>query len=153
MMRLHGADYYFVHENHPVINLLYNNQEALGTKIDPSDRVNGNWYRVNLNVFDDSCHSLDTQVFSRTPQVFDLSKLRVKIRRPDNKRWIDTPLLHDKLLDISDKAQKKEAFKRYMDKPIYVCARMEMEYTVPQEVSTATGNNNGATVSAAPAVQ
>jgi hypothetical protein len=28
VMRLNGADYYFVHETHPVINLLYHNQEV-----------------------------------------------------------------------------------------------------------------------------
>lgn len=59
------------------------------------EKVNGNWYRIDLQVFDDSCHTLDTEVFSKTPQVFDLSNLCVRLKRPDNRRWLDTPLFLD----------------------------------------------------------
>eukprot|EP00961_Rhodomonas_salina_P296127 3936074-Rhodomonas_salina.3 len=137
VMRLNGADYYFVHEDHPVINLLYHNQDALGTKIDCNDKVNNYWYRVNTQVFDDSCHTLDTEIFSKTPQVYDLSRLRVRIRRPDNKRWLDTPMLHE-LAAATDQATKEILYKRFTDTPIYVVARMELEYAVPKEAPVST---------------
>ncbi len=39
-MRLNGADYFFVHEKHPAIHLLYHNQEKLGIAVAPRDKVN-----------------------------------------------------------------------------------------------------------------
>eukprot|EP00961_Rhodomonas_salina_P258732 3496259-Rhodomonas_salina.1 len=40
VMRLNGSDYYFVHETHPIVNLLYHNQDKLGIVMAPRDKVN-----------------------------------------------------------------------------------------------------------------
>eukprot|EP00961_Rhodomonas_salina_P023738 318863-Rhodomonas_salina.1 len=98
VMRLNGADYYFVHKHHPVIKMLYKNQADLGTSISDNDMVNGQWYRVDLETFDDACNSLDHNVFSKTPQIFDLTNLTLKMKRPDNKGWLDPPMMHDEYL-------------------------------------------------------
>lgn len=133
VMRLQGADYYFVHENHPVIKLLYHNQDALGTQIDPKDRVNGCWYRIDVQVFDDSCHTLDNEIFSRTPQVFDLSRLVVRLRRPDQRRWLELPVSH-RMSFIGDnysQAAKEEYYRKFVNEPVSFIARMEVQYSVP----------------------
>lgn len=139
-MRLHGANYYFVDQKHPVVDLLYHNQEALGTKIDPNDMVNGKWYRINCEVFDDSCHTLDVKVFNKTPQVFDLSKLRCTLQRPDNIRWMETPLMQEEINDSSSSEEKKLAYKRYMNTPIYVYARIAVDYSIPPAVEVAAAD-------------
>lgn len=135
VMRLNNAEYYFVHESHPVVFLLYNNQEQLGTKIDENDRVHGEWYRVGLQVFDDSCQTLDVEIFNKTPQVYDLSKLRLRLRRPDNKPWLDPPLMHPSMLcPTTDMEEKKRLYQQYCNTIIFLTCRLQVEYCVPSAV-------------------
>lgn len=139
VMHLNGSDYYFVHENHPVINLLYHNQSELGTKISPEDRVNGSWYRVDLNVFNDSCRTLEEDVFNKTPQMFDLTKLCVRLRRPDNRRWLEAPAFMG--IASSNMEQRKEDYMNFVSSPMCFTARMEVEYSIPDgEMGAATPN-------------
>jgi hypothetical protein len=146
VMKLNGADYYFVHQDHPVTSLLYNNQESLGTKISPEDRVNGSWYRVNNQVFEDSCHTLNSEIFNKTPQTYDLSKFSVSLKRPGNKRWLDTPLqLQGVTSSEYGREEKQAAYKAYADSPLYVVARLQVEYSLPPV-------NNAAVAGATPAM-
>lgn len=140
VMKLNGADYFFVHQDHPVTSLLYNNQEALGTKIAPEDKVNRSWYRVNNQVFDDSCHTLNAEIFSKTPQTHDLSKFSVSLKRPGNKWWLDTPMQLPALTGAAYNSEaKKAAYKEYADSPLFVVARMQLEYSLPPVPSGTEG--------------
>lgn len=100
IMHLKGANYYFVNENHPAVRLLYQNQEALGTKIDENDKVNGEWYRIEQGVFEQCISALLKDVLNKTPEWHDLSNFTIRIKRPDNKSWLDYPgMLHDEHID------------------------------------------------------
>lgn len=150
VMRLNGATYYFVHESHPVISLLYHNQDKLGTRIEESDKVNGQWYRIDCHVFEDSCDTLETDVFSKTPQVYDLTKLMIRLRRPDNKRWMDPPMLCDSFLDSTkDRKTKEDIYRKYSETPIYVVARVQIDYCIPVNKDMAASFPNGAIVPSA----
>jgi len=92
-MQLKGADYYFVHQDHPVIRLLYQNQEVLGTKIDENDKVNGEWYRVDEPVFDQCISALLLDVLKKTPEWHDLSTFTIRIKRPDSIKWTEYPTM------------------------------------------------------------
>ncbi len=122
-MKLTNSTYYFVHEHHPVIKLVYNNQKQLGSEIDEQHKINGSWYRIADQLFEDSCNTLDTQVFRNTPHTFDFTKLSVTLSNPDGD-WLQHP-------GCANGDDRNQAYKDYCSTPLYLRARIQFDYCIP----------------------
>jgi hypothetical protein len=66
----------FVHENHPVINLLRINKHLVGVDVDDQPKMEGQWHKVTQSLFDSSCDTIKTRILSKL-ETKDLNELSV----------------------------------------------------------------------------
>ena len=143
VMFLPGCSYYFVRIDHPVIHMLKTNEETLGIHLTDENVVaEGQWHRIDVEVFIFCIRSIRDNILQNTPSTFDLSNLTVRISKPDGQRWLQMgPHLVDSL--ISDEVResedsdliaeaRKQAVQRYIDMPLYCTIRLCIEYSLPE---------------------
>lgn len=71
-----GVPYVFVHENHPVINLLRINKHVVGVDVDKQPKMDGQWHKITQSLFDSSCDTIKTRILARI-RTHDLNDLNV----------------------------------------------------------------------------
>ena len=163
-MFLTGASYYFVHEGHPAIHMLKANQEQLGVQICPDTLVDGSWYKVDTEAFVFCVKALRENILQNAPSTFNLSSLTVRISKPDGQRWLHLPpQVIDSLMPENGQGDNQSeyqlakiaAIQRFIDKPLYLTLRLQIEYTLPETPSPNTApsappvnnnNNNNNTI-------
>lgn len=140
VMFLTGATYYFVHEGHPVIQMLRASQDELGVLLSADATVEGQWYKIDVETFTFCIKTLREGVLLSAPSTFDLSQLTVRLTKPDRQGWlyisaqsIDN-LVADDVKESEDKGllaqAKAAAIQRYLDRPLFVTLRLAIEYTL-----------------------
>jgi hypothetical protein len=68
----------------------------------------------------------------------NLGQVKVMLKRPGNKRWLDTPSQVTALTSAHATVdQKREAYKVYADTPVNVNARINFKYSLPPVTATA----------------
>jgi hypothetical protein len=72
-----GCPYVFVHENHPVINLLRINKHIVGVDVDEQPKMDGQWHKITQSLFDSSCDTITTRILSKIT-THDLNELTVR---------------------------------------------------------------------------
>lgn len=60
-----NCPFLFVHENHPVVNLLRINKHIVGVDIDDQPRMDGQWLKITKNLFDSSCDTIRNRILSK----------------------------------------------------------------------------------------
>ena len=55
----------FVHESHPVVNLLRMNKHLLGVDIDSTPKMDGQWFKITEPLMQTSCDTIRNKVLSR----------------------------------------------------------------------------------------
>jgi hypothetical protein len=65
VLKVPGCPYVFVHEAHPVINLLRMNKHLLGVDIDTTEKMDGQWYKITAPLMESSCETLRTKILSK----------------------------------------------------------------------------------------
>lgn len=76
VLEVPNCSYVFVHENHPVVNLLRINKHIVGVDIDDQPRMDGQWLKITRNLFDSSCDTIRNRILSRI-HTQDLTNLSV----------------------------------------------------------------------------
>lgn len=90
------------------------------------------WYRIDLDTFDSACNTIIKGVFEQAPHVFDMSMISVRMRRPDNQRWMDPPCW---LAGLMDQKEKEAKYREYTETPITILARLQFEF-IPRGMSS-----------------
>jgi hypothetical protein len=65
VLKVPGCPYVFVHEAHPVINLLRMNKHLLGVDIDTTEKMDGQWFKITQPLMESSCDTLRTKILSK----------------------------------------------------------------------------------------
>jgi hypothetical protein len=65
VLEVPNCSYVFVHENHPVVNLLRINKHIVGVDIDDQPRMDGQWLKITRNLFDSSCDTIRHKILAR----------------------------------------------------------------------------------------
>lgn len=68
VLEVPNCAYVFVHENHPVVNLLRINKHIVGVDIDDQPRMDGQWLKITKNLFDSSCDTIKTKILRNIKQ-------------------------------------------------------------------------------------
>jgi hypothetical protein len=118
-----GMPYVFVHENHPVIALLRANTEVIGTKVDDTAKIDGEWFKVSKQVLETCCQTLQNKVLTKM-NCQDLNQLQVQLKRLDAKDWTE---IGDVLMEYMGNCEDTSI----LDKPCSFHARLELTYEIP----------------------
>jgi hypothetical protein len=78
VLEVPNCSYVFVHENHPVVNLLRINKHIVGVDIDDQPRMDGQWLKITRNLFDSSCDTIRHKILSRI-HTQDLTNISVRL--------------------------------------------------------------------------
>lgn len=70
-----GCPYVYVHENHPVINLLRINKSMVGVDVDEQHKFDG-YTRVTNSLFDASCDAIKNRILAQI-RTYDMNTLSV----------------------------------------------------------------------------
>ena len=143
VMFLPGCSYYFVRIDHPVIHMLKTNEETLGVHLTDENIVaEGQWHRIDVEVFLFCIRSIKDNILQNTPSTFNLNNLTVRITKPDGQRWLQLgaqlvdSLISDEVRESEDPeliAQaRKQAVQRYIDMPLFCTIRLCIEYSLPE---------------------
>jgi len=143
VMFLPGCSYYFVRIDHPVIHMLKTNEETLGVHLTDENIVaEGQWHRIDVEVFLFCIRSIKDNILQNTPSTFNLNNLTVRITKPDGQRWLQLgaqlvdSLISDEVRETEDPdliAQaRKQAVQRYIDMPLFCTMRLCIEYSLPE---------------------
>ena len=81
-----NSDFVFVHESHPVINLLRMNAGMLGMDIDNTPKIDGQWYKLTSALMESSCDTLRNKVLGRI-ETKDLNAVQVQLHRIGGVPW------------------------------------------------------------------
>ncbi len=76
VLKVPGVPYVFVHESHPVINLLRINKHVVGVDVDEQPKFDGQYHKLTQSLFDSSCDTINTRVLSKI-QTHDLNEFTV----------------------------------------------------------------------------
>ena len=71
-----ACPYVFVHENHPVINLLRINKSMVGVDVDEQQKMDNQWIKVTNSLFDASCDAIQNRILDKI-QTHDFNNLTV----------------------------------------------------------------------------
>jgi hypothetical protein len=85
-LKVPGCPYVFVHEAHPVINLLRMNKGLLGVDIDTTEKMDGQWYKITAPLMSSSCETLRTKILSKI-ETKDLNSIQLQLHRIGGVDW------------------------------------------------------------------
>ena len=117
----------FVDQKHPVIALLRNNADLLGTKIDEQPLVQGRWHTVSKQAMSYCCNILRQRVLARMPNK-DLNGFMLQLHRINGECWLDVDLPHT--VSMADRVQVGESVDEMLMKTHSFMGRLELVYEV-----------------------
>lgn len=123
VLDVQGMPYKFVHENHPIIQLLMANKEMLGSDISTHSKIDGEWFKIGSQVLNTAVATLSSKILTKVP-CQDLSQLQVQLKRLDAQEWTD----HSDYLTEYVSGCDESIF----DKPCSFLARLEITYELPK---------------------
>ena len=80
VLHVNNAAYVFVHENHPVIQVLRINRELINADIDQQTKIDNEWFKVMRTVLNTCCCELRQRVLNKV-SARDLNQFSVQISR------------------------------------------------------------------------
>jgi len=121
--------YMFVHQNHPVIEMLRCNKDMLSANIDEQPLVDGQYYKIANTVMRAMCNALRTKVLSKV-STRDLNSFQVQLHRMNGKSW--DRIGKDEFGDIVGKNDQSsvEKINEALNQHCTFTSRVELEYEI-----------------------
>ena len=88
IVTLPGENYVFVDHQHPIVEMMSENQEVLQIDLKNAELIDGRWYKVSKAVTDRCLSELETELVENLP-LLDLNSFHAEIKRPYGKDWDD----------------------------------------------------------------
>ena len=136
VLEVQKCPYLFVHEDHPVIELLRINKELLANDIDGQQKIDDQWYKVTRQVFNSCCQTLRNRVLTRL-NTRDLNAFSVQLHKLNGVEWGDIGSGDEALTEFKVKpewdqekinAEKTIHLKNFLESPYSYMARLELVY-------------------------
>ena len=138
ILPVNNQQYIFVHQDHPVIQVLRINRDLINADIDKQTRFDEQWFKVTKQVHSTCCQELRQRVLNKV-STRDLNKLNVQIHRLDKSEWTNQcqtdkdELLTGVPLDVigrKDPLEINNCMQKLIEMPCYYMVRWEMTYTL-----------------------
>lgn len=131
------TDFLFVHETHPVINLLRMNKQLLGMDIDQTQKFDEQWFKLTQALMETSCDTLRSKVLGRI-KTEDLHLLQIQLHRLGGVPWDHlstedsiSSFVTDPSWTREETASRLKMHKKGMvEKPNVFMARILIEYEI-----------------------
>lgn len=88
VLDVQNCPFVFVHEKHPVIDLLRTNKEILGSDIDEQGKIDEQWFKIGRQVLGTCCNMIKNKVLSRVA-TRDLNNFSVQLHPLNDSNWTD----------------------------------------------------------------
>lgn len=137
VLKVPNSPYVFVHEAHPVINLLRQNKNLLGVDIDNIPKMDGQWYKITEPLMQTSCDTLRQKVLSRI-STQDLTSMQVQLHRIGGTDWSHVSSTDALMTFAPNPSWDATTFqtnlaaheKNFTEKPATFMARIHLEYEI-----------------------
>jgi hypothetical protein len=83
-----GEEYMFVDHQHPIVEMMGENQDVLQIDLANADLIDGRWYKVSKAVTERCLSELENELVDNLP-LLNLGNFKAKIVRPYNRSWDD----------------------------------------------------------------
>ena len=136
VLHVHNQPYVFVHQDHPVIQVLRINRDLINADIDQQTKIDNEWFKVMKTVFNTCCAELRQRVLNKV-SARDLNQYSVQIHRLGksiNGMQEDENDIYKSLSqDVLVRGEVQEIEKHInvlMTRRFSYCARLEIQYEV-----------------------
>jgi hypothetical protein len=135
VLKVPNCPYVFVHEAHPVINLLRMNKHLLGVDIDTTEKMDGQWFKITQPLMASSCETLRSKILSKI-ETKDLNSFQLQLHRIGGVDWshvTNTDALmtfnpHPSWTPAETKTNLQAHQKNFGEKPSVFMARLHLVY-------------------------
>ena len=111
----------FVDKNHPIIEMMVENQDTLQIDIPNAQLIDERWYKVSKTVTDKCIGELENELVDHLP-LLDLSDFSASITRLHGLDWDDD-------LEVCDGIEKPELRRQVLAAPRRATVVLEMTYS------------------------
>lgn len=137
VLKVPNTQFVFVHEEHPIINLLRMNKRYTGVDIENAPKMDGQWYKLTGALMQSSCDIIRSNVLSKI-STSDLTTLQVQLNRLGGQDWstvnstdalmtfAPNPAWDEETLRIHTAAHEKN----FTEKPATFMARIQLDYEI-----------------------
>lgn len=135
VLKLDNCQFMFVHETHPVINLLRMNKNILGTDIDTQPKMDNQWFKISNDLFQTSCDTLRNKVLNKmeTANLMNLTITAVPVGKTDWDNFTNNDIMKTLVTNPSwdtDTLKQNKALHEatFHNKPNTFIARIRLDY-------------------------
>lgn len=136
VLSVNNQPYLFVHEKHPVVEVLRLNKDILNQDIDAQPKIDGEWFKITRQVMGTCCQQLRQKILSKV-STRDLNQFSVQIHRLGNKDWSHVTTGDDilravprEVLETGDQERISNSIKAVINHPCSYSCRLEVQYEV-----------------------
>lgn len=136
VLQVNNQQYIFVHQDHPVIQVLRINRELINADIDQQAKIDNEWYKITRQVFSTCCQELRQRVLNKV-STRDMNQFGVQIERIGKHNWTDyshgdeiMSTLDQALLKRNDQQEIASEIEAKIKQPCSYCMRLEVQYEV-----------------------
>jgi hypothetical protein len=86
IMAVPGENYVFVDKNHPIVEMMGENQEVLQINLEDAELIDDRWFKVSKTVTERCLSELETELVENLP-IMDLNKFNASIHRLYGRSW------------------------------------------------------------------
>jgi hypothetical protein len=128
----------FVHEDHPIIDLLRHNMHLIGCDIDKQEKFDNNWFKVSKQVVSQCCKVIRETILNKI-SAQDLNVFNVKLTRLNANGWEDVRDQAAILQNFKEnprwtaeelESAKGEHVRKFLMTPYSYHARIQIKYEI-----------------------
>jgi hypothetical protein len=86
VLDVQNCPFVFVHQNHPIVDLLRANKDILGADIDEQAKIDEQWFKVGRQILSTCCNMIKSKVLSRVA-TRDLNNFSVQLHPLNDMAW------------------------------------------------------------------
>lgn len=136
VLQVSNQQYVFVHQDHPVIQVLRINRDLINADIDQQQKIDNEWFKVMRTVMNTCCTELRQRVLNKV-SARDLNQFSVQIHRlgkvggwtQEDEASITKSLPHDVLVRQNTE-EMSQHINVLLNRRYSYCARLEVQYEV-----------------------
>ena len=106
IMHVPGENYVFVDKQHPIVEMMTENQDVLQIDLASAELIDNRWYKVSKTVTERCLDELETELVENLP-LMDFTKFNASIHRLYNRGWDDEA-------EVCDNIQQRDLRSRVM---------------------------------------
>jgi hypothetical protein len=121
IMTVPNENYVFVDKDHPIVEMMKENEDVLQIDINSADLIDSRWYKVSKVVTEKCISELESELVNHLPLI-NLEKFKAKIQRIYGTQWDDE-------MEVCDGVEREDMKNRLIESPRRCSVVLEMTYS------------------------